>query len=299
MSRRGTLTDRIDKAYGATVAKRRLSRRLAEMREEAHLKPNEVDDQLGWKRGKLARIERNDWIIPNASYIRDLLRVYQAPGDVQAEIMDLVDRASVRAWWRKYAQPGDPNRVFDSEFAGFEYDAARISVYMPLVVPGLLQTPPYVDALVNSGSKPPAWRDRARETRLQRQLILDRSDATAPRLVAVVTEASLLYRWGTQAERRAQVGHLAAMSRRPNVELRLLRFEDGPHPGMSSLINVFDFPEDQDPSIVYLEIDTALQEVTSADEVRAYKEVFSRICTAALGQSATRSHLERLADAER
>jgi hypothetical protein len=68
---------------------------------------------------------------------------------------------------------------------------------------------------------------------------------------------------------------------------------------MSSLINIFDFPDDQDPSIVYLEIDTALQEVTSADEVRAYKEVFSRICTAALGQSATRSHLERLADAER
>jgi hypothetical protein len=83
------------------------------------------------------------------------------------------------------------------------------------------------------------------------------------------------------------------------VELRLLRFEDGPHPGMSSLINIFDFPDDQDPSIVYLEIDTALQEVTSADEVRAYKEVFSRICAAALGQSATRSHLERLADAER
>lgn len=47
------MTDRIDKAYGATVAKRRLSRRLTAMREGAHLRPNEVDDQLGWKRGKL------------------------------------------------------------------------------------------------------------------------------------------------------------------------------------------------------------------------------------------------------
>jgi hypothetical protein len=290
------LTDRIDKAYGATVAKRRLSRRLAEMREEAHLKPNEVDDQLGWKRGKLARIERNDWIIPNASYIRDLLRVYQASGDVQAEIMDLVDRASVRAWWRKYAQPGDPNRVFDSEFAGFEYDAARISVYMPLVVPGLLQTPPYVDALVNSGSKPPAWRDRARESRLQRQLILDRTDATAPRLVAVVTEASLLYRWGTQAERRAQVGHLAAMSRRPNVELRLLRFEDGPHPGMSSLINVFEFPDDQDPGIVYLETDSAIQEITRPEDVQAYTVTFGRIRQAALAPAAATTYLDKLAE---
>ena len=87
------------------------------------------------------------------------------------------------------------------------------------------------------------------------------------------------------------------MSRRPNVELRLLRFEDGPHPGMSSLINIFDFPDDQDPSIVYLEIDTALQEVNRADEVRAYKEIFARICAAAMGQSATRTYLEELADA--
>jgi hypothetical protein len=290
------LVDRIDKAYGGTVAKRRLSRRLAVMREEARLKPNEVDDQLGWKRGKLARIERNDWIIPNASYIRDLLRVYKASDDVQAEIMDLVERASVRAWWRKYAQPGDPNRVFDSEFPGFEYDAARISVYMPLVVPGLLQTPPYVDALMSSGSKPPTWRERARETRLQRQLILDRTDATAPRLVAVVTEASLLYRWGTQAERRAQVGHLVAMSGRPNVDLRLLRFEDGPHPGMSSLINIFEFPDDLDPGIVYLETDSAIQEVAKPEDVQLYTVTFGRIRQAALTSAAATAYLEKLAE---
>ena len=290
------MADGIDKAYGATVAKRRLSRRLAAMREEARLKPNEVDDQLAWKRGKLARIERNDWIIPNASYIRDLLRVYEASDNVQAEIMDLVERASVRAWWRKYAQPGDPNRVFDSEFPGFEYDAARISVYMPLVVPGLLQTPPYVDALMNSGSKPPAWREHARESRLQRQLILDRTDATAPRLFAVVTEASLLYRWGTQAERRTQVAHLVAMSRRPNVELRLLRFEDGPHPGMSSLINIFEFPDDQDPAVVYLETDTSIQEVAKPEDVQACTVTFGRIRQAALASAAATAYLEKLAE---
>jgi hypothetical protein len=290
------LTDRVDKAYGATVAKRRLSRRLAAMREEACLKPNEVDDQLGWKRGKLARIERNDWVIPNASYIRDLLRVYGASGNVQAEIMDLAQRASVRAWWRKFAQPGDPNRVFDSEFAGYECDAARISVYMPLVIPGLLQSPPYIDALMSAGSKPPAWRERARESRLQRQLILERADATAPRLVAVITEAALMYRWGTRAERRAQAAHLVAMSRRPNVELRLLRFEDGPHPGMSSLINVFDFPDDQDPGIVYLETDSTIQEVAKPEDVQAYTVTFGRIRKAALAPAAATAHLEKLAE---
>ncbi len=289
------MADRIDKAYGATVAKRRLSRRLAEMREDAHLKPNEVDDQLGWKRGKLARIERNDWIIPNASYIRDLLRVYQASGDVQAEIMDLVERASVRAWWRKYAQPGDPNRVFDSEFAGFEYDAARISAYMPLVIPGLLQTPPYVDALVNSGSKPPAWRDRARETRLQRQLILDRTDVTAPRLVAVVTEASLLYRWGTHGDRKEQILHLVDTAGRRNVELRVQRFEDGPPSGAHSMVNIFGFGS-EDPSLVFVETDYVVEEVSKRESVHGYVQSFDRACDGALDPRDTVAYLERIAD---
>ncbi len=290
------MTDRIDEAYGATVAKRRLSRRLAAMREAAHLKPNQVDDQLAWRRGKLARIERNEWVVPNPSYIRDLLRLYRASDDVQAEIMDLAGRAGTRAWWRKYAQPNDPNRVFDSEFPGFENDAARISVYMPLVVPGLLQTQPYVDALTGSGSKPAAWRERARETRLQRQLILDRADATAPYLAAVVTEASLRYRWGTQAERRGQVAHLAAVSRRAGVDLRLLRFEDGPHPGMSSLINIFEFPDDQDPAVVYLETDSAIQEVAKPEDVHAYTVTFGRIRQAALAPAAATAYLEKLAE---
>jgi hypothetical protein len=66
---------------------------------------------------------------------------------------------------------------------------------------------------------------------------------------------------------------------------------------MSSLINLFDFPGDEDPSIVYLEIDTALQEITSAGEVRAYTEVFARIREAALDPAATRRYLERIAAA--
>jgi hypothetical protein len=266
------------------------------MREGAGLKPNQVDDRLGWKRGKLARIERNEWILPNTSYVRDLLRVYKASDSGQAEIMDLVERASARAWWRKYAQPGDPNRVFDNEFPGFEFDASKISVYMPLVIPGLLQTAPYIGAHMAAGSRPAEWQERAKEARLRRQQVLDRVDGTAPQLVAVVTEASFLYRWGTQADRRAQATHLAEASRRPNVELRLLRFEDGPHPGMSSLLNVFDFPDDQDPRAVFLETDTAIQEVAKSEDVQAQTETFGLIRNAALPPATTTAYLEKLAE---
>lgn len=285
------MTHEEDRAYGATVAKRRLSRRLAAMRGRAGLTANEASDKLNWNRGRLQRIEANQWRLPEPSYVRDLARIYGAADAEEAELLDLVMRARERLWWRSYED------VFgkDNEFPGYENDAARISLYMPLVLPGLLQTADYIDALLRVGPWPVHWRDRALDARLRRQQILDRPRA-APQLTAVITEASLAYRWGNRDKRRAQVEHLIAMSRRPNVETRLLRFEDGTHPGMSSLVDIFDFPGDEDPSVVYLENDTALQEVTNADEVKAYKETFTRICEAAISPAETRTVLVKLAN---
>jgi transcriptional regulator with XRE-family HTH domain len=283
-----------DDSYGAIVAKRRLARRLAELRVRTGLSLNEVSDKLGWSRGRLDRYERNDWRLPDASHVRDLARIYEASDDERAELEDLGRQARERVWWRAYED------VFGkgNEFAGFENDAARISVYMPLVIPGLLQTRAHTEALLAVGPWPPQWSERALAARMRRQQILERADGTAPRLVAVLTEASLMYRWGSQDDRRAQIAHLAAMSRRPSIELRLLRFADGPHPGMISPVNIFDFPDDEDPSVVYLENDTGIQEVTKSDDVAAYQQTFARIRDAALAPAATRAHLDTLSQTQ-
>ena len=283
-----------DDAYGSIVAKRRLSRRVTGLRMRAGMSLNEASDKLGWSRGRLDRYERNEWRLPDASHVRDLARIFEATEAERAELEDLGRLARERVWWRAYED------VFGKghEFAGFENDAARISVYMPLVLPGLLQTRSYIEALLAVGPWDQAWRDRALEARLRRQQILDRADGTAPRLVAVITEAALAYKWGTPGQRRAQIAHLAELAGRPSAEIRLLRFEDGPHPGMSSLINIFDFPDDTDPSVVYLENDTGITELTRPDEVTAYKTTFNRIRDAALTPTATRTHLHHLAETQ-
>src|SRR6266702_6828582 len=142
-----------DDGYGSTVAKRRLSRVLVAMRVRAGLSVNEATDKLGWRRGRLNRFESNDWRLPEGSFMRGLARIYGASGEKSAELEDLTRRASARPWWRGYED------VFgkDSEFPGFENDAARISVYMPLVLPGLLQIPAYIQAHMQAGSQPPEW----------------------------------------------------------------------------------------------------------------------------------------------
>jgi hypothetical protein len=161
------------------------------------------------------------------------------------------------------------------------------------VVPGLLQTQDYAEAFMRAGPRPPAWRRKAMETRQRRQEILDRTNGTAPQLTAVITEASLMYRWGSKLERREQIEHLIEMSGRSNVELRIQRFADGPSPGVSSSINIFDLPGDE--PLVFTETDTAIQEVSRPEEVSLYIQAFGRIRDSAQEPGDTVLYLEHLA----
>jgi len=278
-----------DDAYGATVAKRRLSRRLAELRVESGHTANHVCDILNWGRGKVGRFEANQWKRPEMSDIRDLLRIYGVDREAADQLEELAMAARSRPWWRDYSD------IFDNEFPGFENDAAGIRVFMPLVLPGLLQSPDYAEAHLRAGPRPPAWRRRAMETRQRRQEILDRTNGTAPQLVAVITEASLSYHWSGLPDRRDQIEHLIEMGRRANVELHIQRFEDGPPLGLLSPVNIFDFPGDE-PRLVYTESDTAIQEVSNASQVSTYGESFKRAIDGALEPSETLSYLEHLAE---
>jgi Domain of unknown function (DUF5753)/Helix-turn-helix domain len=277
-----------DDAYGATVAKRRLSRQLLQLRVQSGHTANHVCDMLNWGRGKVGRFEANQWKRPEMSDIRDLLRVYGVDEALGEEIENLAIRSRARPWWRDY-----PN-IFENEFPGFENDASGIRVFIPLVLPGLLQTQEYASAFMRMGPRPPAWRREALRTRLRRQEILDRSDGNAPMLTGIVTEGSLLYRWGTKAERRQQIGHLIEVGQRPNVDLRVQRFADGPPRWLMSPINIFDFP-DSEPAIAFTETDIGIHEVTGADHVNSYSQSFDRALEGALEPDDTAVFLGRLA----
>jgi len=278
-----------DDAYGATIAKLLLARKLTDLRVEAGYTANHVCDMLNWGRGKVGRFEANQWKRPEMSDIRDLLRFYQADEACAREIEDLAMQARVRPWWRDYQD------IFDNEFPGFEADATRIRVFTPLVIPGLLQTADYTDALMRSSGKPPVWRRRATEARLRRQQILDREDEPGCNLEAVIAEASLLYRWGSRSERRDQLMHLVEIGERSNVRLHLQRFADGPPPGMFSAVQIFDYAG-AEMSLVFTETDHGIQEVSDAEYVSSYIEAFDRAVDAALEPRDTAQYLKQLAE---
>jgi transcriptional regulator with XRE-family HTH domain len=278
-----------DDAYGATVAKRRLASRLTELRQASGHTANHVCDLLNWGRGKVGRFEANQWKRPEMSDIRDLARVYGVSEAEAEELEQLAAHARARPWWRDYPD------VFENEFAGIENDASQIRIFMPLVLPGLLQTREYMAVVLRAGSRPPSFVRRAIEARMRRQEILERTDGTAPRLSAVITEASLMYRWGSKGDRREQIEHLATLSREPNIDLRIQRFADGPPTGMHSMVNIFDLPGDES-RLVYLETDVAIHEVSKREEVESYVHGFSRAQDAALEPGDTTAYLKYLAE---
>ena len=278
-----------DEAYGATVAKRRLSRRLLQLRVQSGYTANHVCDMLNWGRGKVGRFEANQWKRPEMSDIRDLLRIYNVDEGEREQLEELAIQARARPWWRDYSD------IFENEFPGFENDASRIRVFMPLVLPGLLQSQDYAEAFIRTGPRPPSWRRKALDTRLRRQEILSRPGDTAATLTAVITEASLRYQWGSRSERRDQIEHLIDMGRRPNIDLRIQRFADGPPPGLSSAINIFDFAEGE-PSIAFTETDFAVVEVNEPDQMGRYIQSFEKAVDGALEPSDTAVYLRQLAD---
>ena len=278
-----------DEAYGATVAKRRLSRRLLQLRVQNGYTANHVCDMLNWGRGKVGRFEANQWKRPEMSDIRDLLRIYNVDEGEREQLEELAIQARARPWWRDFSD------IFENEFPGFENDASRIRVFMPLVLPGLLQSQDYAEAFIRTGPRPPSWRRKALDTRLRRQEILSRPGDTAATLTAVITEASLRYQWGSRSERRDQIEHLIDMGRRPSVDLRIQRFADGPPPGLSSAINIFDFAEGE-PSIAFTETDFAVVEVNEPDQVGRYIQSFEKAVDGALEPSDTAIYLRQLAD---
>ena len=147
---------------------------------------------------------------------------------------------------------------------------------------------------MRAGPRPPAYRRKAADSRLRRQEILDRKDGSAPMVSAVITEASLLYRWGLREDRREQIEHLVALSTRRNMQLHMQRFEDGPPTGIVSMVNIFGFRDDE-ADLVFVETDYSVEEVSKPEPVQGYIESFERACDAALEPADTTGYLEHLA----
>ncbi|MFI7298957.1 Scr1 family TA system antitoxin-like transcriptional regulator [Streptomyces sp. NPDC050121] len=137
--------------------------------------------------------------------------------------------------WRRidwYAQVEHPD--WFQRMVDMEAKAVALYDYQAMLVPGLLQTPDYVRALLAQRASGEVLENRvmARLSRQPRYLADD-----GPTYIAVLDESCLRYAVGSPAVMRDQCAHLLALGQRPNIRIQVVpsgRFDlDRPNQSMS------------------------------------------------------------------
>ncbi len=180
-------------------------------------------------------------------------------------------------------------------FAAYEELAISLRTFEHTLVPGLLQTPDYAEAVV--GTRPNTARDEVDalvEARLARQAILERDDP--PLLWAVIDEAVLHRPVGDAKVMHGQLLHLAQLADRPNVTLQVIPYSAGGHIGLLGAFVIADF--ENAPSVVYLETAADGQTVEDAATVAAVILRFDTLRSEALPRGASRDMITKVAEQE-
>lgn len=273
-----------------TVRRRRLSAELVRLREQAGLSVEEAGRRLEWSRGRLNKMEANKWTRPDLGNIRALLDLYSVTDSAQREaVLTLARQSREKGWWANYQD------IWRGSLAGFEAEASLINTYEDLRVPGLLQTEEYATAMFKGGRVMADGQIRRRvEARLARQTILH--DETPPTLWAVIDEAALTKPVGGPSVMRGQLRHIIEMSARPNIYLQVLPNSAGAHAAMDGAFTILNFPDQSDPSIVYIETATSDLYLEATADLEHYRLVFDLIRSSALGPDSSVARLTTLID---
>jgi hypothetical protein len=80
---------------------------------------------------------------------------------------------------------------------------------------------------------------------------------------------------------RGQVEYLIECAARPNVTIQVLPFSAGWHPAMYGMFNLFRFPDDAIPDVVYSEGLTSAYYLNKTEETSKYTEALDRMAAQA------------------
>ena len=261
---------------GPTVLRILLGSQLRRLREAKGITRDEAGYTIRASGSKISRMELGRVSFKERD-VADLLELYGVTdGDERAALLDLALKANSPGWWHRYNDllPG-----WFQVYVGLEDAATLIRTYEVQFVPGLLQTEDYARAIMSIGQAGAAEDEVERRVRLRadRQKLLTRTGG-APRLWAVIDEAALRRMIGGPDVMRAQLEHLQAALKLPNVTLQVMPFRTGGHAAEGGPFTLLRFPEPDLPDVIYVEQLTSALYLDRPDDIDKYTEVMERLC---------------------
>jgi transcriptional regulator with XRE-family HTH domain len=227
---------------GPGLRRRQLARLLAELRDAAGVDQATAAAAADVSRPQISNFESSRYV-PSKLELPALLALYGASDRLPA-MEELRAAANEPGWWSTYGLPS-----WLQAYVRLESDASRVRYFDLALVPGLLQTEDYAQALLRHHGSTES------ETKRRLAVLRERQRGVGEwlNLSVVVTEGLLDLTANMGPVGVAQLRDLADAITPGVTEIRVLPTAVGMHGGMSGRFTVLDFPAEAGPPIAYLE----------------------------------------------
>ncbi|GLW16523.1 transcriptional regulator [Streptomyces sp. NBRC 13847] len=262
-------------------ARQALGRRLREIRKDSGLTARALAVLAGWHESKCSRLEHGRTPPSDAD-----IQLWTLHCDAQEKAADLIATArgieGMYVEWRRTERAGLKNAQ-EAVLPLFER-THRFRIYQSWVIPGLLQTPAYTTAvlntIVNLRQTPDDVAD-AVAVRMERQHILRSGDH---RFSVLVEEWVLRTMIGDTKAMAGQLGHLLTVASLPSVSLGIIPL--GVSRGSGWPVESFIMYDDAQ---VNVELVSAHLTITQPSEIHEYATAFNELAGIAVYGAAARS----------
>ncbi|WP_406075802.1 helix-turn-helix domain-containing protein [Micromonospora sp. NBC_01638] len=263
-------------AFVRTLRAQWLGQQMRELRERRGLTLKYVARFLERDFSSLARYERAEWPF-RRDLVVELLDLYGVYDERERDrLIQLAQDA-----WRVDRWDNDFDKtIYDTSFIDFpwlESRAEQICTYASLLIPGLLQTRDYAEAVIRNAESSSTSEVQIRkwvQLRMDRQRLLDGPSPT--RLAVIIEEAAVGRPVMSRGVMASQLAHLVEAARKSTVEIRVLPAALGLHAGLDGTFWLFKMPPPYADVAhaetlggrLFMESDKALRYVRAYDRLR-------------------------------
>lgn len=254
---------------------RQLRKELRRLRLATGLTQAQVAVYVGTAETTISKVETGDRL-PLESHLKLMILCFSVDEEHAAALMELWRQAREPGWWQQFPSVSK----WFTDFLRLESAASGVRTYESEYVPGLLQTPRYIDAI--TAAEPSENREVIATLRVKRQERLMHRLT----LETVLNEAVLWRVVGSAEVMQEQLRFLRTVAENPNVTLRVLPFSAGAHSAMTGPFTILRYPGDL-TDIVFIEMRGDAEFRDRMEEVSEYTGIFERISEQALNEEDT------------
>lgn len=262
-----------------TVRLKLVGEELRRYREMAGFSQLQAADRIGFEKSKVSRMESGQRG-QKCEDVAGLLAVYGVTGAERQQVLDLVRAADRPGLWQRNSSLTHRIAVLKV----LESRAIRLINFECSVIPGLLQTVPYIEALMrNVGLVNEDLIGERVAARVHRQSVLRKFNA--PDFLAIISENVLHNIIGDQKTMREQLIYLTEAVQHRNISLRIIPASVGNHPGFDGPFMRLQFHDR--PGVVVVANRTSNLFLEEDEDLVTYNNVVVELLSVALDEAAS------------